>query len=51
MEPIFTLEKKAIRNLSVLCANERLIEELKVMPELCMLTKMSNPHILKMIKE
>ena len=48
IEILFTMEKKGIKHLNFSSANEKLIEELKVRLELCMLLKMPNHLILKM---
>ena len=48
---VFTLEKKVIGHMNVLNTKEGHIGELKAMLELCMQMKMSDHHILKILKE
>ena len=48
---VFTIEKKGIEHLNVASTKEGQIKEHKARPELHMLMKMSDPHILKMLKE
>ena len=51
MGNVSTMKKKGIEHLNVPSAKEGQIEEQKARPELHMLMKMSDPHILKMLKE
>ena len=51
MENVFTMEKKGIEHLNAPKDKEGLIEEMKTRLELCMSIKMSDHHILKMLKE
>ena len=51
MGNVFTVEKKGIGNLNVPSTKEGYIEEKKARPELHMLMKMLDHHILKILKE
>ena len=51
MRNVFTMEKKDIDHLNVLNSKEGQIEEHKASPELYMLMKMLDHHILKILKE
>ena len=51
VENVSTATKKGIDHLNVLSAKEGMIEEMNSWPELRMLMKMQNHHILNMLKE
>ena len=48
---VFTMEKKGIEHLNIISAKEGWIGEQKASPKLCILMKMPNHLILKMLKE